>query len=301
MERIVSEVATEQEDLLKTHQDAYAGLLAKEAEPEAKAQPEAAAEEQPEKGEAEGETSEATETTEATAEATEQEAEGQPAETKPGTPDKALQKMQQDLSAAQRKLDDVLAKFEAGESLTDKEQQQAAQAKRKIDQIREKLAGNAFDLIDDAPALAESTLELDQTVQGLNQKVQQLESELHETRAERTWGKMQQLYPGVSVQDVWSKCLSEAAETIGPENPALGALANKLFHDRAGNAAKSIAATKQQQQSKTNKKVPAAPAAPTPGTKVQVDRGIAAEQAPSVEEVAMRGYRGLIAAGNTDD
>lgn len=161
-------------------------------------------------------------------------------EVKPGTPDKALQKMQQDLSAATRKIDELNEKVTAGEKLTPKETAQAQQAQRKIDSIKTALKGADFDVFENSKAVAESLVENDGDVQGLKKQVQQLSQTVETLASEKVWDGLAKQYPGVDLPTVWTKCVDDAGKVIGKDNPALANLASKYFHERADVAAKTI-------------------------------------------------------------
>ena len=171
----------------------------------------------------------------------------------PGTPDKVLQTMQQDLSAAQRKVDELAAKISAGEALSQREQQQVVQQKRKLDELREKLAAKSGVAIDDEPLMADALGEIDSTVaslakenQSLKAAVTQLQQHAQQTADQAAWSAVEKQYPGVQHRDVWHKCVEEAVITLGEDASPNAAqrLASRWFHERCDMAVKSIAAKK---------------------------------------------------------
>lgn len=179
---------------------------------------------------------------------------------KPGTPDKALQKMQQDLAAAQRKLDDLNAKIDAGEALSPREKEQQQAATRSLDKIRDGLAkkGEAFDVLDHSKAIADTLLETDDALAEVRKELKQTRAEVAELRkgnqasqSDQAWKAVQQEYAGVNVNAVWDKSLADTMEAMGIDaetakaTPALGQAlinaASKTFHQRADAARKSAA------------------------------------------------------------
>lgn len=194
----------------------------------------------------------------------------------PGTADKALQKMQQDLAASDRKLDALLTKVNAGQQLSQQEKQQAQQAQRKIDSIRAAIQANSYDTLEHGTALAESLIEQDQTVTGLVKQVGELSKQLSESRSTTTWSGLEKQYPGVDVYKAWDKCVAEAGAVIGTDNPQLQNLANTYFHQRCDIAAKSVAA-------KTEKKPPSkAPVTPN-GANPTLSTGAPSGAAPNAD------------------
>ena len=235
----------------------------------------------------------------------------EPEQAQPGTPDKVLQRMQQDLSAATRKLDELAAKAEGGQALSAKEQQQAQAAARKLDAVRAALAERdpkkRFDPVDHGELIAESLLEQDETLQGLSKELRQTRAELAHLRqsaaaaeSAASWAEAQRDYPGIDIRGVWEKCVEEAAATIGEDNPGVRNLASKWFHERARVAAKSVAA----KAAAGNGQTAAAKAAakgPTPGSaKVTVGAGVAppSTNGGSPEDRAMRDYMALVVDEN---
>lgn len=186
----------------------------------------------------------------------------------PGTPDKALQKFQQDLGAVTRKLDALLEKQQSGQPLTATEQQQAVKAQRKLDELRTKVAGKQFDVIDNGEDLAEGLIETDQTVQTLQQQVAQLSQVVGQQQAQARWAEIKATFPHVkNPEAVYQKCVEEAQQAIGADNPALYNLASRDFYARMTAANKSV-----QAKSQPNRVAPQPPGrvtvAPTTGPAV---------------------------------
>lgn len=199
-----------------------------------------------------------------------------------GTPDKVLQRMQQDLSAATRKLEELSAKADAGQPLTPKETQQVAKAQRKLESIRADLAakGAEIDVLDHGDAIAETLIEQDQTLADVNRRLAAQEAELNQLRAERqqaqtqsNWSEVEKLYPKVDLKSTWENSVAEALEMTGISaeqaqgDPRLMTVArnaaNRIFHARASAAAKSVAA--KAPEAKTNKTTTRSNPPVTPG------------------------------------
>jgi DNA repair exonuclease SbcCD ATPase subunit len=182
--------------------------------------------------------------------AEEQAAEGeQAAQQQPGTPDKVVQRLQQDLAATNRQLVQLLEKADSGQPLTQQEKHKAEQARRKLDDIRDAIGKQQFDVIDHGAMLGEALVETDQEVGSLKTEVSELKQQLQQTLAAieqqteaTTWQQVEKEYAGVNVRDVWQKAHKDAAEIIGAENPGVRRLASKFFHERSAAAAASVAA-----------------------------------------------------------
>lgn len=173
---------------------------------------------------------------------------------KPGTPDKALQKVQQDLSAANRKLEELTAKVDRGESLTAKDQKNLARARRTIDELSE----GELDLIGDDDAGKKLVKAISET----DDEVASLRRELDEIRETQAWEREQAKYPGVDIRAVWGKALADAQayERFGPA--AYQQRAYDLFTERCSSASASVAAKKEKEQ----RPMPSRPTPPvTPG------------------------------------
>jgi hypothetical protein len=171
----------------------------------------------------------------------------------PGTPDKALQAMQQDLAATQRKLDVLLEKTAAGEALTAREQAAAVAGKRKLDELREKLAERSGAVLDHEGLLVETLAEIDTTVKTLadenkqlRQTMQAMQQQTAEQQQAAAWSAVEKQYPGVQHRDVWTKAAEDAAATLGEDAPpqTVHRLASRWFHERCDAAVKSLAARK---------------------------------------------------------
>lgn len=170
-----------------------------------------------------------------------EEAEGAPAEEtpeqqpKPGTPDKALQKMQQELGNVTRQLAALTEKKNSGE-LSDADKSKLAKAQERIQKIRQFASEDP---------IAEHVLELTEEVG----KTGTLEAELKATKDrlavlenDRAWGRARERFAGLDVDAIWDKATTDAAETLGPDGTtaAVQRLASKFFEDRCEAAKKRL-------------------------------------------------------------
>lgn len=228
----------------------------------------------------------------------------------PGTPDKALQKLQQNFAASTRKLDEIAAKLESGQALTGKEQQQLQTERRNLDAVREamKAKGADFDLLEHDTAIAETLIEHDEGLTGVRKELAETRELVNELRQDRAaaqaqadWAANEQAYPGVQVKTVWSKAIQDAVRMCGVQDPsklpadsplhgAIEHAANELFHARAAAAAKGVQGrppaagagkpgkAPQQQQQQTPRSAP--PVTPG-GTRVTQGSGVVSTGEPS--------------------
>ncbi len=218
-------------------------------------------------------------------------------ESTPGTPDKALQRLQQDQSAIGRTLEAMLAKMESGAPLTTKEQQKLEQAQRKFDVLKEAIANRTFDLFDNGTDLAEAVLEGGADVDELRQHVVHQAKQLDELRESFVFDRLAEKYEGVDVRALWKTAQAEAAPYARFGEEAMQLRSDELFHSRAAATAKSIKA-KKELEAKSGK--PALPGkAPTPitpgGAKVTLPKGTPAPTAKvNEDERDMKAYMKLV-------
>ena len=221
-------------------------------------------------------------------EAVEQPEQPEPPVHREGTPDKAMQKVQQDAIAIERKLDALMEKVDRGEKLSKRETAEVHQQKRKLDDIRQYLAGKKFDAIDHAEDVAGALVETDDRVAQLGQEVESLRNELLRTRASSAWGDAERRYPGVDHRGIWAKAQEDAVDllggTDGVSQEALHRLSSKLFHERADAASKGVAA---------KNKAPALPAKPKPTPGATAISGKQAGKPPVPESDELAIYRHL--------
>jgi hypothetical protein len=160
-----------------------------------------------------------------------------------GTPDKALQRMQQDLAATTRKLDELTEKLSSGETLTDKEKAQVLQHKRRIDDLKQTLTGDTYDPFDEQTnrAAHEALIETDKEVQTLREEVKQLKESHRASSNDATWGTVKEKYAGVDVTAVWNKAIEDAQSYARFGQEAYQQRASDLFHERCDAAKKQLA------------------------------------------------------------
>lgn len=169
-------------------------------------------------------------------------------ESKPGTPDKALQQVQQNQSAALRRLDELEAKLASGQQLTAKDES-------KLAQLRELLQSNKLDPLDHFNRVVEVGIEQDERLARLEEQNRQLEARLQAATAQQAWDAARTKYPGVNVEQVFKNCVDEACDMFGVEPGSLAPgselfarvqrAATKMMDQRADAAAKSVAAKAQ--------------------------------------------------------
>lgn len=214
-------------------------------------------------------------------------------EPKPGTPDKALQKVQQDLGVALRRIEELTSKIQAG-TATPAEQKQVVAQKSKLDSLRATLAAKKadelFDVLDHGDALAESLVEIGEENRALRQRLEQLEAQTQVTQAQAeataanaAWTQAEMAWPGVDHRAVWDTAKEEAATMIsGRDEASLRAIqevATKLWRERCDNAHRSKAA-------KSPSKTPP-PVAPVPTMGAAEVRAPAAAVSPTPKEPSL--------------
>lgn len=175
----------------------------------------------------------------------------------PGTPDKALQKLQQDNAAAIRRIEALEGK---SEPLTAKEQQQLDQAKSKLAEIRERLAGD-FDVLDHGKDVAEATIELGSEVENLKKELAEIKATTQAQRGETVWKQLETQFEGVNVRDIWNKAVSDATDTLG--DAATPAAVNKLASRWLDERAKAVQASLKSKPAPSKKAASVVPVAAT--------------------------------------
>lgn len=137
----------------------------------------------------------------------------EPEKPREGTPDKALQKMQQDFAALQRELQSL----KAGKATPEK----IEKAERKADAIKKRLA-EEFDVFEAGKDLGEALVETADDVESLKQTVRKLESRLEEREsaksADENWSKAYSAYPEVDrgkLKDLWKSTVEKHAKRMG--------------------------------------------------------------------------------------
>lgn len=187
-------------------------------------------------------------------------AESEPKEPKPdeaetlkaeGTPDKALQKVQQDMATAMRTMNELKEKLDTGKDLTAKEQAKLEKAESSIDRIRKAMAGDDFDVLDNAKPMAEALLEAHEKNASLESRLNRIEKRDAEEQTNRFFAEAGRKFPGVDAEAVWKKAAEDtmALLELTPDemnderlrSKAVNAT-TKMFNERCSNAAKAIVA-----------------------------------------------------------
>ncbi len=213
-------------------------------------------------------------------------------ESQPGTPDKALQKVQQDLSNVSRTVEALMQKVESGKTLTPVEQKQLETSQRKLDVLRQSVEAKKFDLFDNGMDLAESVLETDASVQGLQQQLDAQANVIDTLQEVMTFDRLGVKYPGVDVRGVWETAKKDSESYARFGDDAWQHRADELFHGRCAAAVKSVAAKKE--VAKTPKTPSPTPITPG-GAKVSVETGSPSPKAAVTEdEQTLAAYMKLV-------
>lgn len=158
-------------------------------------------------------------------------------EPKPGTPDKALQRMQQELGNVTRQLAALTEKKESGHELTEADKAKLVKAQERLDSIRR--MANAGDEV------AEHVLEITEKVSkqdALEKRNAELERRLKLLENDRSWDKANKKYEGLDTDAIWKKAVSDAEETLGDEGTlkAIERVASRTFEKRCDAALKRM-------------------------------------------------------------
>ena len=173
----------------------------------------------------------------------------------PGTPDKAMQKIQQDVATSLRLVSELTAKLEAGGTLTPKEADKFELSKQRLDQIRNKLRDKTLDPYEDGVELAQAAIDQADRIEQLERSLAERESRVDDTAAAAAvWSAQQAKFPGVDVKAVWEKSIEAATALCGDDasEATLKHATQRIYEERATNAVKAVKA----------KTPPAAPAVP---------------------------------------
>jgi hypothetical protein len=175
-------------------------------------------------------------------------------EPRPGTPDKALQKVQQKESAIERKLDALLERLSNQTTPPTKEQvaqvkdlqQQHAEVKDELETLLEQKDAD-IDVFAASKQIAKSALETKRGVKtvaddvaALTKKIEALESENARQRQQSAWSDYEKSYPGVQVQTLWNETYADVAKRyahLGQQ--AVLQFASDRFHEIAASKAKA--------------------------------------------------------------
>jgi uncharacterized protein YfkK (UPF0435 family) len=138
---------------------------------------------------------------------------------KPGTPDKAMQKMQQELGNVTRQLEALQEKKEAGQQLTEAEKAKLAKAEQRLTKIRQFVARpERNEIPSEADDIAEEVLDIREKVnqqEALKTELERTQDRLKKLENERNWRVIKEEYKGLDTDAIWDKALSDALETLG--------------------------------------------------------------------------------------
>lgn len=174
----------------------------------------------------------------------------QPAEVKPGTPDKALQRLQQELGNAVREIA-ALKEKKSDEGLTAADKAKLEKAQRRLEMIREQVGD----------PIAEHVLELNERMG----EQDRLKSELAETQRrlamleeDQGWKEARSRFPGLDHNAIWKKAVADAEETLGDAATpkAVSRVASRTFEQRCKAALKRM--KEKDAESKSNNKASSA-------------------------------------------
>lgn len=169
---------------------------------------------------------------------------------KPGTPDKALQRMQQDLGTAMRQIAALTERKAEGE-LNDADRAKLTKAQERITKIRNYANHpDRSEFPSDIDPIAEQLLDVTERVS----EVDQLKAALKEANGkidylmnDHGWDKARIKYPGLDVDAIFRKAATDATETLGDsiqdltpaaKQRAVNKLASKWFEERCEAAKK---------------------------------------------------------------
>jgi uncharacterized protein YfkK (UPF0435 family) len=184
---------------------------------------------------------------------------------KPGTPDKAMQKMQQELGNVTRQLEALQEKKEAGQQLTEAEKAKLAKAEQRLTKIRQFVARpERNEIPSEADDIAEEVLDIREKVnqqEALKTELERTQDRLKKLENERNWRVIKEEYKGLDTDAIWDKALSDALETLGETGTqeTVERVASKWFHERCEAAKKRLengaANNKQDTPSQTSGKI----------------------------------------------
>lgn len=160
---------------------------------------------------------------------------------KPGTPDKALQKVQQELGNLSRQFAALTEKKAAGE-LSEADKANLAKAQQRLQTIRTK-AQDFGVAVEGGTELAEQVLDLTEKVtkQGSLEAVNRdLLARLDRLENDRNWQLARAKYAGLDVDAIWEKATTDADDVLGPDAPpaSKNRLASRWFEERCDAAMK---------------------------------------------------------------
>jgi hypothetical protein len=181
---------------------------------------------------------------EATEETSETETEPTPeAKPAPGTPDKALQKVQQRESAVERKLDALLAVIEKQGQATPEQVAQAQQLQQQHADVKDDLA----EILNQKPedmdfeaagkglhVVGKRLKALEEALESERREKQELKKSLSTIQQDRTWSAYESQYPGIDVRSEWQSVYDTTRQRYGHlGEQAVLQFASDRFHEQA--------------------------------------------------------------------
>lgn len=165
---------------------------------------------------------------------------------KEGTPDKALQKMQQELGNVTRQLQALQEKKDDGQQLTEAEKAKLAKAEQRLTKIRQFVSRpERNDVPSEADDIAEEVLDIRDKVREqevLKGQLAETQKRLQLLENERNWQVAKEKYAGLDVSAIWDKARADALETLGEDSTDLqvNRLASRWFEERCEGAKKRL-------------------------------------------------------------
>jgi vacuolar-type H+-ATPase subunit I/STV1 len=163
----------------------------------------------------------------------------------PGTPNKALQKAQQERSAVDRQLAEIKALIEQqGNKATPAQIEKVERLQEKAEQVADEIdvllaPGYEANPFEDQTKIVKKVKSQDNELSTLKQRLAAVEARAEAAEAESNWSKLESRYTGVDVRKAWQDAIAQAqAEGFEAD---LTKRANQLFHQ---NAAASVVAAK---------------------------------------------------------
>lgn len=162
---------------------------------------------------------------------------------KPGTPDKALQKMQQELGNVTRELAALKEQKVTGE-LSEAQKAKLAKTEQRLEKIRQ--YANRFDreeMPSEVDPIADHVLDLTEKVgrqDGLESQLREANARLAALENDHNWRVAEAKYAGLDIKAIWTKAQTDADEVLGADSPtaAKNRLASKWFEERCDAAKK---------------------------------------------------------------
>lgn len=161
----------------------------------------------------------------------------------PGTPDKVMQRMQQELGNATREIA-ALKEQKADTGLTDAQKQKLAKAEQRVAKIRNYAnRPDREEFPTDVDPIAEHVLELEERLKdqdATKAELKEVKAQLAYLLNDHGWDKARGKYPMLDVDAIWEKAQKDANEILGEDATprATNRIASKYFEERCEAAKK---------------------------------------------------------------